>query len=133
MTPSFHAHFHYQIHLSFKTMLRSFLDSRRQTPYLGKEEAPMRTIAESKITSKQQLTLPQPIRRLLGVDAGDSLLWRLDESGNIVVEPGRRHTLADIRRAVEAAGPPSGTAIPATVEEMKAGLLETIRSKHARG
>lgn len=93
----------------------------------------MRTIAETKITSKQQLTLPQPIRRLLGVGAGDSLLWQLDDSGRIVVEPGRRHTLAGIREAVRAAGPPPVRSTPVTVEEMKAGLAEAIRSKHGRG
>lgn len=93
----------------------------------------MRTVAETRITSKQQLTLPQPIRRLLGVGAGDSLLWRLDNAGNIVVEPGRRHTLADIRDAVKAAGPTPGRTTPATVEEMKAGVLEKARRKHARG
>ena len=93
----------------------------------------MRTLAETRITSKQQLTLPQPIRRLLGVGAGDSLLWRLDDAGNIVVEPGRRHTLADIRSAVMTAGPPPERTSPATVEEMNAGVREKVRSRHARG
>jgi len=93
----------------------------------------MRTIAESRVTSKQQLTLPQAIRRLLGVGAGDSLLWQLDETGRIVVEPGRRHGLASIREAVAAAGPLPVRSSPATVEDMKAGLVETIRSKHGRG
>jgi bifunctional DNA-binding transcriptional regulator/antitoxin component of YhaV-PrlF toxin-antitoxin module len=93
----------------------------------------MRTIAESRITSKQQLTLPQPIRRLLGVRAGDSLLWQLDDSGKIVVETGRRFSLAGIREAVQAAGPPPVQGTIATVEEMKAGLVKAIRGKHARG
>lgn len=93
----------------------------------------MRTIAETKITSKQQLTLPQPVRRLLGVSAGDSLLWHVDDAGRIVVESGRRHNLADIREAVRAAGPPPRRSTPATVEEMKAGVAEAIRKRHARG
>ena len=94
----------------------------------------MRTIAETRITSKQQLTLPQTVRRLLGVGAGDSLLWQLDDhSGRIVVEPGRRHGLADIRDAVAAVGPLPVRGTPATVEDMKAGLVDVIRSKHARG
>lgn len=92
----------------------------------------MRTIAETKITSKQQLTLPQPIRRLLGVGAGDSLLWQLDESGKIVVEPGRQHSLADIRQAVAAVGPASQRTTPASAEEMKSGVIEAVRSRHAR-
>ncbi len=91
----------------------------------------MRAIAETKITGKQQLTLPQAIRWLLGASAGDSLLWQLDESGEIVAEPGRQHSLADIRRAVAAVGPASQPTAPASVEEMKSGVLAAVRSRHA--
>jgi bifunctional DNA-binding transcriptional regulator/antitoxin component of YhaV-PrlF toxin-antitoxin module len=92
----------------------------------------MKTIAETKLTSKQQLTLPQPIRRMLGVSAGDSLLWRIDDAGNIIVEPARTYNLQDIRQAVAAIGPLSKRAEPASVDEMKEGILEAVRSRHGR-
>jgi len=93
----------------------------------------MRTLATSKLTSKQQLTLPRPVRLLLGVGAGDSLLWQIDEKGRVVLEPGRQFTLAEIRAAVAAAGGLGSEVEPATVEDMKAGIVRHIRSKHARG
>ncbi len=93
----------------------------------------MQSITTSRITSKHQLTLPRPIRDLLGVDAGDNVLWQLDEKGRVVLEPGRKYTLADIRAAVAAAGgdiPPEKE--KASVDEMKAGMIDHIRQRHAR-
>ena len=92
----------------------------------------MKILATSTLTSKEQLTLPSAIRKLLGVRAGDSLLWSLDEDGRVTVEAGRPHTLADVRAAVAAAGPLSRRQRPATVEEMNAGIADALRRKHAR-
>lgn len=36
---------------------------------------------EAKLTSKGQITVPRDVRRLLGVQAGDRLLFESDESG----------------------------------------------------
>lgn len=36
---------------------------------------------KARLTSKGQITLPRDIRRRLGVQAGDSLLFQADESG----------------------------------------------------
>jgi antitoxin PrlF len=33
---------------------------------------------EAKVTSKGQITIPRKVRRLLGVDSGDSLLFETD-------------------------------------------------------
>ena len=32
----------------------------------------------SRITSKAQTTIPQAIRRVLGIDSGDQLMWSID-------------------------------------------------------
>lgn len=93
----------------------------------------MRTLAESTLTAKEQLTVPRIVRRLLGVQAGDSLVWALDERGMVVVQVGRPHTLADIRAAVAAAGPLLRRPSPASVRDMKAGIGGYMRRKHARG
>lgn len=92
----------------------------------------MKILATSTLTSKEQLTLPSAIGKLLGVRAGDSLLWTLGEDGRLMVEAGRPHTLAGVRAAVAAAGPLSRRQQPATVEDMNAGTADAVRRKHAR-
>jgi len=87
----------------------------------------MKILAESTLTSKEQLTVPKVVRQLLDVHAGDSLVWSLDEQGQLVVSGGRPYTLADIRAAVAAAGPVKALK-GVTVEDMKAGLAAAIRS-----
>jgi bifunctional DNA-binding transcriptional regulator/antitoxin component of YhaV-PrlF toxin-antitoxin module len=92
----------------------------------------MKILAESTLTSKEQLTVPQAVRRLLNVHAGDSLVWGLNAQGELVVSAGHPYTLADIRAAVAAAGPvnsPKGV----TVEKIKKGITAYIRSRHGRG
>ena len=91
----------------------------------------MKVLAESTLTSKEQLTVPKIVRQLLDVHAGDSLVWSLDEQGQLVVSGGRSNSLADIRAAVAAAGrvhTPKGV----TVEDMKSGIAAAMRSKHGR-
>src|SRR5205085_7300449 len=60
----------------------------------------MKILAESTLTSKEQLTVPKVVRQLLDLHAGDSLVWSLDKQGQLVVSGGRPHSLADIRAAV---------------------------------
>jgi bifunctional DNA-binding transcriptional regulator/antitoxin component of YhaV-PrlF toxin-antitoxin module len=95
----------------------------------------MKILAESTLTSKEQLTVPKVVRQLLDLHAGDSLVWSLDAEGRLVVSGGRQNTLADIRAAVAAAGNPEEkpkTPASVTIEDMKAGIARAIRSKHGR-
>jgi len=95
----------------------------------------MKILAESTLTSKEQLTVPKVVRKLLDLHAGDSLAWSLDGEGRLVVSGGHRNTLEDIRAAVAAAKKTEGKAkTPArvTIEDMKAGIARAIRSKHGR-
>lgn len=99
----------------------------------------MKIVAESTLTSKEQLTVPKVVRQLLDLHAGDSLVWSLDAEGRLVVSGGRTNTLEDIRAAVAAAakteGKPGGISKkPAgvTIEDMKAGIARAVRSKHGR-
>lgn len=91
----------------------------------------MKILAESTLTSKEQLTVPKAVRQLLDVHAGDSLVWSLDEQGQLVVSGGRSHSLADIRAAVAAAGR-IHTRKGVTVDDMKSGIAAKMRSKHGR-
>jgi hypothetical protein len=91
----------------------------------------MRILAESTLTSKEQLTVPKVVRQLLDVHTGDCLVWSLDAQGQLVVSGGRPYTLADIRAAVAAAGPVNAP-VGVTVKDMKAGIAAAMRSKHGR-
>ena len=95
----------------------------------------MKILAESTLTSKEQLTVPKVVRQLLDLHAGDSLIWSLDAEGRLVVSGGRTNTLEDIRAAVAAAAKIEGTLktpTGVTIEDMKAGIARAVRSKHGR-
>jgi AbrB family looped-hinge helix DNA binding protein len=91
----------------------------------------MEILARSRLTSKEQLSLPAPIRRLLGIHAGEELIWMKDDDGRGVVEPARSFTLADIRAAVAALGP-TRKLRPVSVRAMKRGIAEHLRGRHGR-
>ncbi len=89
----------------------------------------VKVLAESTLTSKEQLTVPKVVRQLLDVHSGDSLVWSLDEQGRLVVSGGRPNSLADIRAAVAAAGPtPRRRRV--TVKAMKSAIAAAMREKH---
>jgi bifunctional DNA-binding transcriptional regulator/antitoxin component of YhaV-PrlF toxin-antitoxin module len=96
----------------------------------------MKILAESTLTSKEQLTVPKVVRQLLDLHAGDSLVWSMDAEGRLVVSGGRTNTLEDIRAAVAAAAEKTGskpkTPTGVAIEDMKAGIVRAIRSKHGR-
>jgi len=49
-------------------------------------------VLTAKITSKGQVTVPQQIRRALGVGAGDRLAFKQRKSGEILVMPVRKES-----------------------------------------
>jgi AbrB family looped-hinge helix DNA binding protein len=92
---------------------------------------PLEALAESILTSKGQVTIPQAIRAMYQLDAGDSLVWRKDKEGRLLVEPKRALTLMDIRAAVAAAGAPAPTRA-FTREEMDEAIGQALDSKYGR-
>jgi bifunctional DNA-binding transcriptional regulator/antitoxin component of YhaV-PrlF toxin-antitoxin module len=95
----------------------------------------MKILAESTLTSKEQLTVPKVVRQLLDLHAGDSLVWSLDPEGRLVVSGGRTNTLEDVRAAVAAAGKTGATSKTpprVTIEDMKTGIARAVLSKHGR-
>lgn len=44
-----------------------------------------KTVYKSRLRNKGQVTLPQEIRKLLGAEEGDDLLFFTDEAGRVVV------------------------------------------------
>jgi len=88
-------------------------------------------LAESILTSKGQVTIPQAIRSQFQLDAGDSLVWRQEADGRLFVEPKRSLTLSDIRAAIAAAGIPSPSRA-FTPEEMEEAMGQALELKHGR-
>ena len=84
-------------------------------------------IAESRITSQGQISVPAEVRRRLGVGPGSTLRWE-EEDGKIVVKPAKEYTFKDIHKALFPDGPPKRQSL----EELKEAIREYVRNKHAR-
>ncbi|HVI09171.1 MAG TPA: AbrB/MazE/SpoVT family DNA-binding domain-containing protein [Candidatus Binatia bacterium] len=64
---------------------------------------------QATLTSKGQITVPREVRRLLGVDAGDKLLFETDSKG-VRVRPVRSESAFAKYRGIGNAEIPSGRA-----------------------
>jgi antitoxin PrlF len=84
-------------------------------------------LAESKVTAQGQISVPAEIRRKLGIGPGSILAWEADGDKVFVRRVGR-YSWEDIHRALFPDGPPK----PRTLEELKEGISQYIREKHAR-
>ena len=84
-------------------------------------------IAHSKVTAQGQISVPAEVRRRLGVGPGSVLEW--DEAGDqIVVRRAGKYTSEDIHNDLFPEGPPE----PRTLAELKDGIRQYIRKRHAR-
>jgi antitoxin PrlF len=82
-------------------------------------------IAQSRITSQGQISVPAEIRKKLGVGPGSILDW--DQEGeHIVVRRSGRHTSAEVHEALFAGVTPKAPA------DIKQGIRAHLRRKHAR-
>jgi AbrB family looped-hinge helix DNA binding protein len=85
-------------------------------------------IAQSKLTSQGQISVPAEIRKRLGVGPGSTIEW--DEQGDqIVVRRVKKYTSQDIHKALFPEGPPRRR----TLKQLKEGIEQYIREQHARG
>ena len=84
-------------------------------------------IAHSKVTAQGQISVPAEVRRKLGIGPGSVLQW--DEQGEfVVVRRAGRYTSEDVHRALFPKRPPETR----TVQEMKAGVRQYLKKRHAR-
>ena len=85
-------------------------------------------LAQSKLTSQGQISVPAEIRKRLGLVPGSVLEW--DEDGDrIVVRRKGKYTFEDIHRRLFPEGPPKYR----SPKEIKEGIAHYIRERHARG
>ena len=83
-------------------------------------------LAHSKVTSQGQISVPAEIRRKLGIGPGSVLEWE-EEGDKVVVRRVGQYSFEDIHRALFAKPPK-----PRTLEELKEGIAQHMREKHAR-
>jgi AbrB family looped-hinge helix DNA binding protein len=84
-------------------------------------------IAQSKITSQGQISVPKDVRRKLGVGPGSILEW--DEDGDkIVVRRAGKYTFEDIHNAIFKGRKPKRRSL----KELKEGIADYVRERYAR-
>jgi AbrB family looped-hinge helix DNA binding protein len=82
-------------------------------------------LAHSKVTAQGQVSVPAKVRQRLGVGPGSVLEW--DEEGDqVVVRKAGRFSSEEIHRVLFPKKPR-----PRTVEEMKAGIRQYTKKRHA--
>ena len=83
-------------------------------------------LAHSKVTAQGQVSVPAKVRQRLGVGPGSVLEW--DEDGDrVVVRKAGRYSSEDIHRVLFAKTPRGRT-----VQEMKNGIRQHVKKRHAR-
>ena len=85
-------------------------------------------IAQSRLTSQGQVSVPAEIRRRLGLGPGSVIEWDETQDG-IVVRRAGRYSFADMRSALF----PKGPGRARSLDELKAGIRAHVRRRHARG
>lgn len=83
-------------------------------------------IAYSKLTAQGQISVPKEVRRRLGIGPGSVLEWE-EEGERIVVRRAGRYSSEDVHRALFEEAPE-----PRTLAEIKEGVRQYVRGRHAR-
>lgn len=84
-------------------------------------------LAQSKLTSQGQISVPAEVRRKLGLVPGSVLEWD-EENGAVVVRRVGQFSSEDIHSALFPAESPR----PRSLEELKQSVGRHLKAKHAR-
>ncbi|MEZ4267736.1 MAG: AbrB/MazE/SpoVT family DNA-binding domain-containing protein [Myxococcota bacterium] len=84
-------------------------------------------VAESKLTSQGQISVPAEIRRRLGLAPGSVLEWDV-EGDVVIVRKSARFASSDVHQALFPDGPPKAHSL----DELRDGLAGEIARRHAR-
>ena len=84
-------------------------------------------IAQSKVTSQGQISIPAEVRRKLGIGPGSVLEWE-EEEGKVVVRRVGRFSSEELHAAVF----PDRAPKTRTLAELRAGIRRHAKAKHAR-
>ncbi|MGE0393258.1 MAG: AbrB/MazE/SpoVT family DNA-binding domain-containing protein [Vicinamibacterales bacterium] len=82
-------------------------------------------LAHSKVTAQGQVSVPQRVRKHLGIGPGSVLEW--DEEGDrVVVRKAGRFSSEDVHRALFGRTPQARS-----LEDLKAGIRRAVIKRHA--
>jgi antitoxin PrlF len=84
-------------------------------------------IAQSKLTSQGQISVPADVRKKLGIGPGSTIEW-VEEGDKIVVRRTGKYSSLDIHKVLFPDGPPKR----ASLKDLKKGIEQYILEKHAR-
>jgi AbrB family looped-hinge helix DNA binding protein len=91
-----------------------------------------RDFGEATVTSKGQITVPNAVRRELGVASGDRLRFVQAADGSIRLEARKRRRIVDFARANAFRGGESGVDVDKAIDDAVTGaVLE--RDRRSRG
>lgn len=82
-------------------------------------------LAHSKVTAQGQVSVPAKVRQRLGVGPGSVLEWD-EDGGQVVVRKAGRYSSEDIHRVLFAKTPK-----PRTLDDLKAGIRQHVKKRHA--
>ena len=82
-------------------------------------------LAHSKVTAQGQVSVPAKVRQRLGVGPGSVLEWE-EDGDRVIVRKAGRYSSEDIHRVLFAKTPRRRT-----IEDMKNGVRQYIRKRHA--
>ena len=82
---------------------------------------------QSRITAQGQVSIPADVRKKLGVGPGSLIEWN-EEDGKVTVRRVGKYTFAEIHKALFGDTPPKRR----TLKELKEGIAQEMRRKHAR-
>ena len=86
---------------------------------------------QSKLTSQGQVSVPMAVRRALGLAPGSSIEWR-EVDGIVTVQRSAKRSTADARAALFGESKANTKPTSKTLVEVKLGLVNHIKSRHAR-
>ena len=103
---------------------------------------------QTKLTSQGQVSVPAPVRRLLGLTPGASIEWQEADDGRIIVRRAAAHDTLAAHRALFGDATPGAVATKSkrqqtkrqqakrptakTLSELKQGIAQHIQARHAR-
>lgn len=85
-------------------------------------------LASSKLTAQGQISVPAEVRRKLGLAPGSIIEWE-EQGDHLLVRRAGKYTSDDVHSAVFPRTKPKSR----TLSELKAGVRNAVRKRHARG
>jgi AbrB family looped-hinge helix DNA binding protein len=83
-------------------------------------------LAQSRVTAQGQISVPAEVRKRLALVPGAILEWDAEDD-RITVRRVGRHSFEDLHRALFSQEPR-----PRSLEELKEGIRQNVRARHAR-